>query len=320
MTELSDLARVPLVLEPTPLTRAERLSEAVGVELWLKRDDLTGIGLGGNKLRGLEFLLGDALAKASDCVVTGGGPQSNWAMLAALTARLAGLEPFVVHYGTPPTEVSGNQLLCGLLGVDRRFTGEADRASVDHGIDRLTKALARQGRRPYPIVRGGADPLGVTGYVRGGLELDDQVRVSRLTPSHVWLASGSCGTQAGLVAAAHLLGWTSEVVGVTVSRPRDDAERRVGELARATCELLAIGPVASTRWRVVGGYAGPAHGRPSPAGQAAAQLVLRTEGVLLDPVFAAKAFAALMDAARAEELNGPVVFLVSGGAPTVFAM
>ena len=230
MKDLLALPRTPLAATPTPLQPAFRLGEALGVELWFKRDDLTGLGLGGNKVRALEYLMADALAQNCDCLVTGAGPQSNWAMLAALAARRCGLDPYLVCYGSPVAP-SGNLLLDELAGADVRFTGDPDRASVDGGIDTLAGELRRSGRRPCVLPRGGATVLGAAGYVRASLELADQLLEAGLAPARLWLATGSCGTQAGLVAGARWLRAPYRVVGVTVSRPVEECVARVTAFA-----------------------------------------------------------------------------------------
>jgi D-cysteine desulfhydrase len=318
MKALLSLPRVPLVAGPTPLLPAPRLSAEVETEVWFKRDDLTGLGLGGNKVRGLEYLLGDAFAKGCDCLVTGAGPQSNWAMLAALAARRCGLAPYLVFYGSS-TRPTGNLLLSELLGVDVRFTGEFDRSSVDTAIDKLGAELSAAGRRPYVVPRGGATPLGAAGYVRASLELADQLMADGLTPSQLWLATGSCGTQAGLIAGSRWLRSPYDVVGVTVSRPVDECVARVASLTDGATQLLGLPNAGKDGATVLGGYIGPGYGQASREGDTAARLVARTEGVFLDPVFGAKAMAALVDSARAGRIDGPVVFLVTGGAPTLFA-
>ncbi|WP_434582038.1 1-aminocyclopropane-1-carboxylate deaminase/D-cysteine desulfhydrase [Carbonactinospora thermoautotrophica] len=237
MNGLLTLPRVSLAVTPTPLQPAPRLSEELGVEVWLKRDDLTGLGLGGNKTRGLEYLLAEAIAQGCDCLVTGAGPQSNWAMLAALAARRCGLDPYLVFYGSP-VPVTGNLLLDQMVGADVRFTGDPDRASVDVAIQTLADELRVAGRRPYVLPRGGATALGAVGYVRASLELAEQLLAAGLTPSRLWLATGSCGTQAGLVAGARWLRVPYQVVGVTVSRPAEECVARVLDLAGAVAELL----------------------------------------------------------------------------------
>lgn len=288
------------------------------MEIWLKRDDLTGFGLGGNKVRGLEYLLADAERLGCDCVVTGGGPQSNWAMLAALAARTRGMDTVLVDYGDPVPPV-GNLALAALVGAEIRFTGDQDRASVDRVVEEVAAELAGPGRVPYAIGRGGATAVGVLGYVAASLELAGQLQECGLRPVELWLATGSCGTHAGLRAGAAWLRPGYEVVGVTVSRPVWEAAARVDRIADEASELICA-PVAGSAPVVVGGFLGPAKGERSPAGDEAAALVANTEGVFLDPVFAAKAMAGLLAAVRAGRVVGPVVFLVSGGAPTLFTV
>jgi D-cysteine desulfhydrase len=246
-------------------------------------------------------------------------------MLAALTYLRYGIEPHVVCYGRGEGEPQGNMRLHRWLGVDVRFTGEAERSSVDAGIAAVTGELRAAGRHPYPVPRGGATPLGALGYVRASLELAAQLAGLDEPPSGLWLATGSCGTQAGLMAGAAVTSASYQVVGVTVSRPAGEAAGRVRDLAAAAAALAGTGPDLpgmSTGLRppdVRTGWIGPGYGAPSAAGRAAARLVAETEGVFLDPVFGAKAMAALIAGCRAGRVHGPQVFLVSGGAPTLFA-
>ena len=282
----------------------------------LKRDDLAGTGLGGNKLRGLEYLIADALGQGCDCLVTGAGPQSNWTMLAALACLRYQIEPHVVCYGSSAAD-EGNMRLHRWLGVDVRFTGDPGRSSVDAGIEAVTAELRAAGRRPYPVPRGGATPLGALGYVRASVELAAQLAALGEQPSGLWLATGSCGTQAGLVAGAALTGAPYEVVGVTVSRPVAECRERVRELAAGAA---ALGGIAAglAEPAVLGGWIGPGYGAASAEGGRAARMVAAAEGVFLDPVFGAKAMAALIAECKAGRVRGTQVFLVSGGAPTLF--
>lgn len=328
---LAGCPRVDLVVGPTPLHPAPRLSRELGVPLLFKRDDLTGRGLGGNKLRGLEYILADALRQDCDCLVTGAGPQSNWTMLAALSCLSYQIEPHVVCYGTAAAS-EGNMRLHRWLGVDVRFTQLPERSSVDAGIDAAAAELRAAGRRPYLVPRGGATPLGALGYVRASTELAGQLAALGTQPAGFWLATGSCGTQAGLLAGAALTGARYRVRGVTVSRPVPECQDRIQALAAAAAGLAAAAPgttpaalagaatsIALGEPEVLGGWIGPGYGAPSAEGQAAARLVAQTEGVFLDPAFGAKAMAALIAECRAGRVRGPQVFLVSGGAPTLFA-
>ena len=309
--------RLGLLQGPTPLHPAPRLSDRLRVEILFKRDDLTGVGFGGNKLRALDYVIADALRHGYDSIVTGAGPQSNWTMLAALTAVRYGLEPHIISYGQA-RQPSGNLLLHQRLGVSVQFTGEPDKASVDAAIASTADRLRATGRHPYVIPRGGATPLGALGYVRASLELAWQLDEIGVEPAQVWLATGSCGTQAGLVAGHALLEARPDIVGVTVSRPESECRQRISALAAGAAALLGVD---ADRHRVIvrDGWIGPGYGIGSEPGDAAIDLLARTEGVFLDPVFGAKAMAALIDGCRSGEIAGPVVFMVTGGGPTLFA-
>lgn len=308
--------RVQLVLGPTPLHRAPRLSAELGVPILFKRDDLAGVGLGGNKLRGLEYILADLIAHDCDALVTGAGPQSNWTMLAALACLRYQIEPHIVCYGTAAAD-EGNMRLHRWLGVDVRFTGDPDRSSVDAGIEAAVAELRAAGRRPYAVPRGGATPLGALGYMRASAELAAQLGALGERPEAVWVAAGSCATQAGLLAGAAMTAAPYHVVGVTVSRPAVESRERIRELAAAAARLAGLtAPLAEPDVR--DSWIGPGYGLPSAEGDKAARLVAAAEGVFLDPVFGAKAMAALIAECRAARVRGPQLFLVSGGAPTLF--
>lgn len=317
MPDFPGIPRERLAITPTPLRPAPRLSEALGAEIWFKRDDLLGLGLGGNKARPLEFLLGDALARGCDVLVTGSGAQSNWSLLASLAARRCDLESVVCLYGDPPAEARGNLALHRLISSQLVWTGDPSRESVDLRIAEIAADLESAGRRPYVVPRGGATSLGSLGYLLAAREIADQCATAGIVDPTVWLATGSCGTQAGLVAGVGG-GSLPRVIGVTVSRPMEECRERVLRLATGAADLAGISPPAPGDVHVLDGYLGPGYGYASEEGAAATELVLRTEGVFLDPPFCAKAMAALVDAAREGTLTGATVFLVSGGAPTLF--
>lgn len=347
LAALGGLPRTPLATLPTPLLRAPRLSEAVGVEVWIKRDDLTGLLLGGNKARKLEFLCGEALTRGADTLVTGGGAGSNHAQLTAAACAHLGLDCVVVCYGTePPGDTPGppgpasdplGLRVTRRLGADIVFTGSPDRTSVDARLEELAAKLTAEGRHPYVIPRGGASAVGAVGYAAAAAELADQLAAAGVPAATVLLATGSCGTQAGLVAGGEILcgvmpptaaqrhkeaGTDARlaIIGVPVSRPPEEVTERVARLATGCAERLGSDRVfGADDVHLLGGYLGPGYGKASPEGDEAALLAARTEGLLLDPVFTAKAMAALVAEARGGRLAGPIVFLHTGGAPAALA-
>src|SRR5260221_10654140 len=183
---LQNIPRVPLAFLPTPLKESPRLAMSIdGPRLWVKRDDATGFGFGGNKIRGLEFLLADALAQKADVIVTGAGPQSNSVRATVAAAVYAGMSAVAVYSGTAPQEVQGNYRLTRLLGAEVRFTDDADRASVDTFIEVVAAELRGKGRHPYVVPRGGANVLGTLGYVLAVHELAKQSTEQVIAPHRV---------------------------------------------------------------------------------------------------------------------------------------
>ena len=318
---MTDLPRTPLATLPTPLLPAPRLSDAVGIEVWIKRDDMTGLLLGGNKARKLEFLCGEAQSQGADTLVTGGGGGSNHVQLTAAAAARLGLGCVVVCYGSAPSPEPLGLRLTRRLGAEVLFTGSSDRASVDTRLEEVAAKLTADGRQPYVIPRGGASATGAVGYALAAMELTEQLATVGLRAATLLLSTGSCGTQAGLVAGVSFSAESSmHVVGVPVSRPPEECVERIARLATGCAERLGSDRVfTADDVHLLGGYLGPGYGKASPEGEAAAEMALRTEGLVLDPVFTAKAMAALIAEARAGRLTAPVVFLHTGGTPAALA-
>jgi D-cysteine desulfhydrase family pyridoxal phosphate-dependent enzyme len=319
---LKNVPRVPLAFLPTPIMEAPRLTAAIsGPKLWIKRDDLTGFGFGGNKIRGLEFLLADALTEEADTLVTGAGLQSNYVRATAAVAAHAGLNMVAVYSGTPPPQVQGNYRLTCLLGAEIRFTGNPDRASVDGAIEEIALELRSAGQRPYTIPRGGASVLGILGYVLAVYELAEQCAANGIVPDAIVLATGSCATQAGLLAGVQLLRLPWRIEGFTVSRPVDEVQARVLTLAQAAIERLGFTQTIAPHDVIVhGGFIGPGYGVPTPEGAEAIRLAARCEGIFLDPTYTGKAMAGFLAYCRAEHFRREetILFLHTGGEPALF--
>lgn len=308
--------RFPLSQIPTPLQRTGRLAQRLGCPpLYVKRDDLTGLALGGNKVRKLEYLLGHALDDGCDMIITGGGPGSNHCMTTAAAAQVAGLDCLLVLYGTVPATEPGTLTLARQAGAEIRFTGESDRSSVDRYLEPVADEQRSRGRRPYVIPRGGATPVGSLGYVQALMELADQVSAGGLHPGALLVATGSCGTQAGLLAGAIAADRHWPIVGASVSRPVAECQQRVRALARACTERLGVRPPRPEDVVVLDAR-GPGYGRPSPEGERCARLAAETDGLLLDPVYTAKALAKVPTVTT---LEGDIVFWHTGGTAAAVA-
>jgi D-cysteine desulfhydrase family pyridoxal phosphate-dependent enzyme len=319
---LQNIPRVSLAFLPTPILEAPRLSAEIGgPKIWIKRDDLTGFGFGGNKIRGLEFLLADALAQQADTLVTGAGPQSNYVRATAAVAAHAGLHMLAIYSGSTPPQVEGNYLLTRLLGAEIRFTGNPDRASVDGAIEETARELRSNGRKPYTIPRGGASILGTLGYVQAIYELAEQCAVKGIVPDAIVLATGSCGTQAGLLAGVHLLQLPWRIEGFTVSRPVDEVQVRVLTLAQGAIEQLGFTSTIAPHDIIVhDGFIGPGYGIPTPEGAGAIRLAAHCEGIFLDPTYTGKAMAGLLAYTREKHFTSEetILFLHTGGEPALF--
>ncbi len=306
------LPRFPLATLPTPLVRAERLEKLTGgPPIYVKRDDLAGFAGAGHKARPLEFLLGAALAEGSDVLVTGGGPSSNFIAAAAAAAATAGLDCELVLFGDEPPVHHPNLALSLACGARVRYLGDPDRDRVDTEVFEVASELAAAGRRPYPFPRGGAVATGTAGMVAATEELAGQLAAVSVRPEAVVVASGSGTTCAGLAVGTALSDATWRVVGASVSRPLEQAGPEMAALAARGAALLNVPAPPAGIVELVDAR-GPGHYRPSEAGERAAAVGLRAEGLLLDPTYTAKAFAVVLDLVDAGT-EGPVVFWHTGG-------
>jgi D-cysteine desulfhydrase family pyridoxal phosphate-dependent enzyme len=317
------IPRQGLAAYPTPMQSASRLSSMQdGPKLWIKRDDLIGFALGGNKIRGLEVMLADALRLEADTLITGAGVQSNHVRATAFAALHAGLDCIAVYWGRPPARIDGNYRVTTMLGAQVHFTQDDDRASVDIAIESLAAQLRGSGRRPYPIPRGGACMMGVLGHVLAVCEAYRQCRELAISPDAIVLAVGSGGTYAGWRLGTKLLSLDWPIIGYSVSRDPEEASLQIARLANEAAAWLGfdVGFTAADA-RVEGGFIGPGYGIPSPEGTDAIKRLARTEGLLLDPVYTGKAMAGYLnglDTGLFADCKN-VIFLHSGGEPAFFA-
>ena len=318
---LTDWPKQNLARTITPLLPLTKLSQMLdGVEIWCKRDDLISFGLGGNKIRGLEFLVADALNKEANVLVTGAGAQSNHVRATAATASYFGLRCVAVFWGQPPSYQDGNYRVTRMLDADPVFTGDDDRASVDVGIEAHARQLTKRGHRPYAIPRGGACALGALGHVLAAKEVYEQCIALGIAPGSIVLATGSGGTHAGWLLGTRLLGHPWQVESYTVSRDAEAVREQIVSLATEAAALLGLSQSFTLDEVVVhGGYIGQGYGVPSAEGADAIRLLGRVEGLLLDPTYTGKAMAGLLDSLKRRRYDRPVLFIHTGGEPAFFA-
>lgn len=313
MKSLESFPRVRLGIFPTPIQKLENISRLTGRNIYIKRDDLSGLGLGGNKIRKLEFLLADAAQQGAKVVFTTGGAQSNHAMLTAAAAGKLGMKAVLVLKKRGVTDCVGNQLLERLMGTDVRFVDTDDYADIYAEMDRIGQEL---GRPYYKIPCGGSNALGALGYVACAREIAGQ----GLRFDHIVCAEGSGGTMAGLALGAKLFLPGTRVHGMMVDT--DPFDEITPALMRQTAELLAVSPEITSADYPLRDMCGPGYAVPSEAGNAAVKLMAEREGIFLDPVYTGKAFAGLLEMAEegafAEKDN--ILFLHSGGAGGLFAI
>lgn len=323
--KLEVFPRVSLAHLPTPLEPMDRLSAHLGgPRIWVKRDDCTGLSGGGNKTRKLEFLMADAQAQGADCVITQGATQSNHARQTAAAAARLGLACHILledrtGYTDPSYTDNGNVLLDRLHGatVDRR-PGGADMAAE---MEDLAATRRADGHRPYIIPGGGSNPIGALGYVNCALELLTQADEMGLGIDTLVHATGSSGTQAGLVAGLAAVESDLPLLGIGVRAPREKQETMVHDLACRTMDHLGAGfEVARDRVRANCDYVGPGYGLPTDGMREAVGLLARLEGLLFDPVYSGKGLDGLIDLVQRGEFAGAknIVFLHTGGSAALF--
>lgn len=309
--QIAKLPRLPLAKLPTPLDEMPNLSREFGRRLLVKRDDLTGLATGGNKTRKLEFLIADALARGCDTVITAGGPQSNHCRQTAAAAAIARLECHLVLGGDPQPPL-GNLLLDEILGAKILWTPKPERNAR---IGSLADELRSAGRRPYAIPVGGSTPLGAVGYVAAMFELVEQLNSKEIVVDHLVFATSSGGTQAGIVLGAKLAGFRGEITAISIDQVSDaDSNEKflagVCEIANGAAKLLNAGAeLAFDDFVTNYNYLGAGYGVVGDLERGAIRLLARSEGILVGPVYTARAAGAMIDLIRRGEFNADETIL-----------
>lgn len=321
LQNLTRFPRLEFIGAPTPLEYLPRFSDYLGRDIFIKRDDVTPMAMGGNKLRKLEFLAADALREGADTLITAGAIQSNHVRQTAAVAAKLGLHCVALLENPIGTRVenyltNGNRLLLDLFNVQVEMVDALTDPTAQ--LDELATRLEVQGFRPYVIPVGGSNALGALGYVESALEIAQQCE-GAVSLSSVVVASGSAGSHAGLAVGLEQLLPEVELIGVTVSRSVADQKPKVVTLQQAVAEQLELNSTADILlWD---DYFAPGYGTPNEEGMEAVKLLARLEGILLDPVYTGKAMAGLIDGIAQKRFKdeGPILFVHTGGAPALFA-
>ncbi len=315
--------KLPLGFFPTPMVELKRLSrELGGPSLWMKRDDNTGLGMGGNKTRKLEYLLADAIDQGADTIITAGAMQSNHCRQTAAAAASLGLECHLVLGGEPPDQVNGNLLLDQLFACHIHWAGE-NRKGED--IPHIVQRLNRSGKNVYVVPYGGSNALGALGFVDAFEELLAQCEGANQPLSHVVFASSSGGTHSGLVLGNAIHGDDIEVIGINIDKEGVGGvplEEGVLRLANEASAMIEAGVVISKEQVILNSdYVGDGYGMIGDVEIKAMQLTAKLEGILLDPVYTARAMGGLIDLIQREYFKEQdnVLFWHTGGAPALFA-
>jgi D-cysteine desulfhydrase family pyridoxal phosphate-dependent enzyme len=317
---IDSIPHVRLASLPTPLEEAPRLAESLGMSrLLIKRDDQTGLAMGGNKARKLEYDFAEIVQRKCDVVVTVGGAQSNHARMTAAAARKMGMDVKLVLGGPEVDEIRGNMFLDLLFGAEIRYLrNDDDNDHLTAAMDEWVRELAAAGRRPYAIPIGGSTGLGSLGYVRAMRELAGQFGQGAV---QIVLAVGSCGTLAGAIVGAHLYMPAARVVGISVSRTSPGITSQTALLMKESSRLLKHTPVPGGETVETYDTYHQEYGAFTESARDAIVTTARLEGILLDPVYTGKAMAGLMDLTRRGVLKKeiPTIFIHTGGLPILFA-
>jgi D-cysteine desulfhydrase family pyridoxal phosphate-dependent enzyme len=319
---IDNLPRIPLGYLPTPLVELKRLSKFLnGPRILIKRDDMTGLGLGGNKIRKLEFLFGEAMADHCDTVITGGATQSNHCRQTAAAAATLGIECHLALGGTAPEEPNGNLLLDYLFGAIIHWCGEQRKGET---LMEIAEKLKSEGHHPYIIPYGGSNSAGAMGFVAAMNEIKVQLQEKNIQIHHIVFPSSSGGTHAGMTIGAELYHLKTELIGIAIDK-RESTEipykTELTTLANQLATRLNIDPkVDESKFIIRNQYLGEGYGVVGNLEKEAIRLLAKYEGMLLDPVYSGRAMGGLIDMIRNNEFKRDenVLFWHTGGIPAIF--
>jgi L-cysteate sulfo-lyase len=325
-SKLADIIKnydsVDLSILPTTLYRMDRLSELLGASLYCKRDDLSGFAFGGNKTRKLDYLMQDAINVDADCIVTFGSNQSNWCRMASAAATALGMDAYLLLDGKEPEIPTANLVLDQLVGANIEYLDCSDPDDIVEKVLNKVEELKKEGKRPYYLPVGGSTPVGTIGYIKAFHEILQYSADNGIEFDKIFVASGSSGTQAGLVCGSILAKWSGEIIGISVGRGKDEQENMIISLVKETFDMLGIDKTGRVEDKVSvdENYYGEGYRINTSAAGKAIKMFARHEGIILDEVYTGKAAAALLDYADRGELsdNQKILFIHTGGSVQLF--
>lgn len=321
--DYQNMARESLGFFPTPLIELKKLSKILdGPQIFMKRDDNTGLALGGNKTRKLEFIIGDALAKGADTIITAGAAQSNHCRQTAAAAASLGLECHLVLGGEAPDRLDGNLLLDKIFDCQIHWAGK-NRKGED--IPDIVEKLTKEGKNVYVVPYGGSNELGAIGFLEAFRELEEQRQSLQTSFTHIVFASSSGGTQAGLMLGKKIFNSNVELIGINIDKGETDKvpfDQYIISLANKTAKLIESDYEFSDEDLILNSdYVGDGYGEVGALENEAISLTAKTEGILVDPVYTGRAMGGLIDMIRTGKIkkSDRVLFWHTGGAPALFA-
>ncbi len=320
---LQNIPKLDMSLLPTPVHRLNNLSARLATDLYCKRDDLTAFAFGGNKIRKLDYLVMDAIVTGYDSLITFGAVQSNWCRMTSTAGKVNGVDVFLVLSGVKPEKDTANLLLDKLAGADITFIESLERDDIIREVDRKILELKNAGRKPYYMPVGGSVARGSLGYIRAMAEILEYSESSEVDFKDIIVASGSAGTQAGLVAGQIISGWKGRITGMAVSRDRNEQEQNVFNITKDSLELVEYNydedHVRSSVY-VDDSYLGEGYRMITTGCRQAIEDFVRYEGIFLDEVYTGKAAAGLIDYAERKKFSneGSVLFIHTGGNVQLF--
>ncbi|MBN1387316.1 MAG: D-cysteine desulfhydrase family protein [Bacteroidales bacterium] len=320
---LKDIPKLDMSLLPTQVHRLNNLSAKYEIDLYCKRDDLTAFAFGGNKVRKLDYLIMDALATGYDSLITFGAVQSNWCRMTSAAGKVNGLDVFLVLSGGKPEKDTANLLLDKLAGADIEFIDSLERDDIIREVDRKIMELKDAGRKPYYMPVGGSVARGSLGYILAMAEILEYSENNEVVFRDIIVASGSAGTQAGLVAGQVIGGWQGRITGMAVSRNSDEQEQNVFDITKDTLDLVGYDyneDLVRSLVKVDDNYLGEGYRMITAKCSQAIEDFVQYEGIFLDEVYTGKAAAGLTDYAERKKFSdeGSVLFIHTGGNVQLF--